>query len=141
MAASAGLLPCGPGVGLAFRATAPCGRYGFELGLGCLQVLDDLGGDDLGRRQVVGVLQRLVAQPDDIERCLVTSHQFVVAEWSEARRQPSEPGILKEHLRPRWKRLRTYRLSLCRQRPRELHLDSPSPIRAYSARLSPATSR
>ena len=42
-----------------------------ELVQGCLQVLDDLGGDQLRSWQVAGVLQRLVAEPEDVQGCLV----------------------------------------------------------------------
>jgi hypothetical protein len=51
-----------------------------KLGQGRGQVLNDLAGDDLGRRQVVGVLQRLVTEPGDVEVGLVSRHQLVVGE-------------------------------------------------------------
>ena len=42
-----------------------------ELVEGGLQVLDDLGGDDVGIGEVGGVLEALVAQPEDVEVGLV----------------------------------------------------------------------
>ena len=58
------------------------GEFG-ELGEGGLEVLDDLGGDDAGRGEVVGVLQALVAQPEDVEAGLVAGDQLVVGEAAE----------------------------------------------------------
>ena len=46
------------------------GGDGRELVQRRLQVLDDLRRDHLGGGQVVGVLQRLVAQPEDVEDAL-----------------------------------------------------------------------
>jgi hypothetical protein len=54
-----------------------------ELGESGLEVLDDLGGDDAGGGEVVGVLQALVAEPEDVETGLVTGDQLVVAEAAE----------------------------------------------------------
>jgi len=42
-----------------------------ELGQRRLEVLNDLGSDDAGGREVVGVLQALVTQPEDVEVGLV----------------------------------------------------------------------
>ena len=53
------------------RCRLKFGRDGLELRQRRRQVLDDLSGDDLGRREVVGILQRLVAQPGDVEVDLV----------------------------------------------------------------------
>ncbi len=53
---------------------------GGELSQGGFEVLDDLGCDHTGCRQVVGVLQALVAEPEDVEARLVAGDQLVVAE-------------------------------------------------------------
>ena len=45
-----------------------------------LEVLDDLLRDHLGRREVVGVLEGLVAEPEDVEAGLVARDQLVVGE-------------------------------------------------------------
>ena len=45
-----------------------------KLGQGGLQVFNDLGGDDLGRRQVIGVFEGLISEPEDVERCFVARH-------------------------------------------------------------------
>src|SRR5215212_6580150 len=42
------------------------------------QVLDDLGGDDLRRGQVRGVLQRLVLQPEHVEARFVACDELLV---------------------------------------------------------------
>jgi hypothetical protein len=59
---------------------------GHRLGLGQRsgEVVDDLPGDDLGRRQVVDVLERGVLQPGDVEVGLVTRDEFLVREPAEA---------------------------------------------------------
>jgi len=41
-------------------------RDGFELLQGGAEVFDDFGGDDGGVGEVVGVLQRLVLEPEDV---------------------------------------------------------------------------
>ena len=58
------------------------GQFG-ELGEGGFEVLDDLGGDDAGGGQVVGVLEALVAEPEDVEAGLVPGDQLVVGEAAE----------------------------------------------------------
>lgn len=61
---------------------------GSELLQSRLEVLDDLGGDDAGGGEVVGVFEALVAEPEDIQAGLVARHQLVVVE-------PLEPlGLL-----------------------------------------------
>lgn len=42
------------------------------------EVLDDFGGDDGGVGEVVGVLQRIVLEPEDVEAGLVAGDQLVV---------------------------------------------------------------
>ena len=59
---------------------------GGELGERRLEVLDDLLRDHLGRRQVVHVLERVVAEPDEVEADLVALDQLVVGEALEALR-------------------------------------------------------
>ena len=54
-----------------------------ELGERRFELLDDLGGEHTGRRQVAGVLEGLVAQPGDVEVRLVPSDQLVVGEPAE----------------------------------------------------------
>lgn len=56
------------------------GGDGLELDHGSRQVFDDFAGGHLGCGQVVGVLERLVAQPGDVEVGLVARHEFVVGE-------------------------------------------------------------
>ena len=52
------------------------------------QVLDDLASEDVRFREVGGVFQALVAQPEDVEAGLVPCHQLVVGD-------PPEPlGLL-----------------------------------------------
>jgi hypothetical protein len=55
-----------------------------ELGEGGLEIFDDLGGDDVRRRQVGGVLERFVTEPKHIEAGLIASDEFVVGEPVEA---------------------------------------------------------
>ncbi len=70
-----------------------CRGHGLELGQCRGEVLDDLAGDDLGGGQVVEVLQRLVAQPGDVEVDLVPSDQLVVGErLRTARTRPARRG-------------------------------------------------
>lgn len=54
-----------------------------------VQILDDLLGNLAGRGKVVGVLEALVAEPEDVEADLVALDQFVVAE-----RPPAPVGLL-----------------------------------------------
>ena len=63
---------------------AQCGRHRRELLQRGLEILHDLGGDHLRRRQIFRVLQRLVPQPEDVERRLVARHQLLVVERTEA---------------------------------------------------------
>ena len=51
---------------------------GLELGQRHAERLDDLGGEDVGGRQVVGVVQALVAEPEQVERELVAGRDLVV---------------------------------------------------------------
>lgn len=55
-------------------------RHGLELRQRCRQILDDLAGKDVRGRQAVQVLERLVAQPSDVQVRLVTGDEFVVGE-------------------------------------------------------------
>ncbi len=55
-------------------------RDGAELFQCRLQVLDDRGGEDVGLREVSGLFQRFVADPEDVEVGLVTGHRLVVGE-------------------------------------------------------------
>ena len=49
-----------------------------------LEILDDLLRDDFWRREVVHVLEELVAEPCDVETDLVALEEFVVGEPFEA---------------------------------------------------------
>jgi hypothetical protein len=66
------------------RTATQIGRDEGELIQGRLQVLDDLGRDDLGRGQIVGVLQALVAKPEDVQAGLVPLDQVLVVERVES---------------------------------------------------------
>ena len=50
------------------------------------EVLDDLLRDDLRRREVLEILERLVAEPDEVEADLVALEELVVGEALEALR-------------------------------------------------------
>jgi hypothetical protein len=58
------------------------GQFG-ELREGGLEVLDDLRGADAGGREAVGVLEALVAQPEDVKVGLVAGDQLLVGEAPE----------------------------------------------------------
>jgi hypothetical protein len=57
--------------------------YGGELGECGLEVLDDLLRDHLRRWQVVGVLERFVPEPGDVEAGLLPCDELVIAEAPE----------------------------------------------------------
>jgi hypothetical protein len=59
------------------------GCYLSELSQCGLQVLDYLRGYHMRGRQVFGVLQRLVPEPENVEAGLVSGDQFLVGEGSE----------------------------------------------------------
>jgi len=48
------------------------------------QILHDLRGNDVGRGKVIRVLQRLVAQPEDVQGGFVAGDEFLVGERAEA---------------------------------------------------------
>ncbi len=54
-----------------------------KLAQGCLQILDDLAGDYVGRQQAVGVFKAGVTDESDVEVDLVPGDQLVVAERPE----------------------------------------------------------
>jgi hypothetical protein len=66
--------------GIGRHASLQCQRDCLELGQRRRQVLDDLASDDLGSGEVVEILERLVAQPGDVEVDLVPGEQLVVVE-------------------------------------------------------------
>jgi len=49
-----------------------------------LQVFDDFGGDLIGRRQQVGVVERVVLEPEDVEIDLVAGDKISMREPPEA---------------------------------------------------------
>ena len=53
-------------------------RHRLELRQCRGQIFDDFPGDHLGRRQVVRIFQRLIAQPGDIEVDLVAGENVVI---------------------------------------------------------------
>ena len=57
---------------------------GGELLEGGAQILDDAGGQHVGRGQRIGALQAFVAQPEEIEADLVALEQVVVVEDAES---------------------------------------------------------
>jgi hypothetical protein len=59
-------------------------RHAPELRQRRLQVLDDLGGDDVRGREVGAILQAFVLQPEDVEIEAVAPGELVVAEALEA---------------------------------------------------------
>src|SRR3989442_11638260 len=81
-------LPPSTAFGLAFVAVRrlcprqPLGHLS-ELGKCSLKVLDDLCRDQPGRREVRGILQRLVPQPKDVETGLIAGDQILVGERPE----------------------------------------------------------
>jgi hypothetical protein len=74
------------------EAFGPCGCltlpqvlcYQGELIESGLQVLHDLGGDHVGGREVGGVLQAVVFEPENVQAGLVAFDQFVISEGMEA---------------------------------------------------------
>src|ERR1019366_1411195 len=70
-----------------FSAAFGRGQVGGDLGElieGSLQVFDDLGRGNSGVREVVGIAETVVAQPEDIEVGFVALDQVFVGEGSEA---------------------------------------------------------
>jgi hypothetical protein len=55
-------------------------RYQGKLIERSLQILDDLSGDHIGGRQVGGVLQAVVLEPENVEAGLVTLYQLFIGE-------------------------------------------------------------
>jgi hypothetical protein len=67
-----------------FAPVAQGGRHSRKLVQRRLEVLNDLGRDDLGCWQIVAVLQGLVPEPEDVQGRLVAANGLFIPEGSES---------------------------------------------------------